>query len=622
MSDRTSETIGSRIDRGLYALFSRHAGRSRHGIDRERYRGTNRAISFEMYLSRLYGLSWIVGACLTAATAALGLALIGPEPIALGGDRPGALAGRSIPPEYAVAAVAVTTGALAKRLTITAGGTRLRWRSNARRAGIERTVPGAVRYLRTLADGSESRREMLRNVAAQDAYGETGASFERVLETAALTGSLDTGLRRVAKETPSRELLSPFLLQFRKHASQGSDSLEEYLRMESQLLSHRRSQARQRSGDYLELLAELFVVLLVLPALFVVAVTVLSVLTPELSATVDVSVLGDPSIRSLLVYGSVAFILAIGLAGALLVSELRPSTHSRRYERPAGIDTVRTATTNPASAAFVFAFPAVGVAWLLWLLDAPAANVVLLSYAAYGFPVGAVAVKREQFDDAMDRSLRDFVYVVAGHVGLGKPFGVAVETVAREESFGPLQRDISDLAFRLGLTTGSDGAATQREALDRFAERVGTPLAAQTIGLLTGALAVGSDVETTFEALQVEVGSLYHQRRKLRSVMLAYVVVGWTLAVVIVVLVVAVNAYVLDGMAHLSTVSARAVVTIDPGAIDVERDRWRFYLVTQATVLACGWFAGVASRGRYEALLHSAALVVICYLAFAGAGMV
>ena len=59
-----------------------------------------------------------------------------------------------------------------------------------------------------------------------------------------------------------------------------------------------------------------------------------------------------------------------------------------------------------------------------------------------------------------------------------------------------------------------------------------------------------------------------------------------------------------------------------PPLVDVERDAWRFYLVTQATMLACGWFAGTASRGRYEALLHSAALVVVCYAVFAGAGMI
>jgi hypothetical protein len=38
-------------------------------------------------------------------------------------------------------------------------------------------------------------------------------------------------------------------------------------------------------------------------------------------------------------------------------------------------------------------------------------------------------------------------------------------------------------------------------------------------------------------------------------------------------------------------------------------------------MLACGWFAGAASRGRYDALLHSGLLVSFAYVVFAGAGM-
>jgi hypothetical protein len=83
-----------------------------------------------------------------------------------------------------------------------------------------------------------------------------------------------------------------------------------------------------------------------------------------------------------------------------------------------------------------------------------------------------------------------------------------------------------------------------------------------------------------------------------------------------------VNAHVLDGFAQLSAVSgASGGLAIDPDAVDVERDRYRFYVVTQATMLACGWFAGIASRDRYEALFHSAALVVVCYVVFTAAGM-
>jgi flagellar protein FlaJ len=38
-------------------------------------------------------------------------------------------------------------------------------------------------------------------------------------------------------------------------------------------------------------------------------------------------------------------------------------------------------------------------------------------------------------------------------------------------------------------------------------------------------------------------------------------------------------------------------------------------------MLAAGWFAGSASRGRYEALLHSGLLVAVCHVVFAAVGL-
>ena len=578
------------LDRGLYALFSRHADRPRHDRDRDRYRGAALRIGFDTYLARVYGASWLIGVGVACLALSVALALPSTTLSAVGRTVAAAVPGLDRAPPPAVpglytAVVALGAGGAGKFVTVRAGGVYLRWRASARRSAIERTLPGAVRYLRALADGSDDNHEMLRKVARQDAYGETSAAFERVLRKAALTGSLDAGLRGVARETPSREVLAPFLLKFREHASQGTEALVGYLRMESRMLSHRQSRTRQRASDFLELLAELFIVLLVLPALLVIIVTVMSVLAPGLSTTVGLP--GAPTVRALLIYGSAGFILAVGAITAVLVSELRPPSHTPAYERPPGLALVASATVNPASAAVVALPAAAVVGGGLWALGERPLNAVLLGYAAYGLPVGLVALRRARRDDAKDREIRDFVHAVSGHVSLGKPFGAAVETVAREVDFGPLQADIDDLAFSLGLTTAGSGGDTRREALDRFVDRVGTPLARQTVGLVTGALEAGSDPETTFETLQTEISSLYHQRKQLRSAMLVYVAVGWTTALLVVGIVVAVNAYVLDGFAQLSSVSQGSTVAIDPQAVDVDRDARRFYVVTKATMLAC-----------------------------------
>ena len=618
------------LDKGLYALFSRHADRQLHDRDRQRYRSSGLETSFDLFVARLYGLAWAcavaTGASTLAGIAALpagvvatllgffgrGLPVVNEVPIP------------TVPRLYAAICLAVLVGALSRKLVVRAGGLYLARLAAARREGIERTLPGAVRYMRVLASGNNDTREMLRRVADQDAYGATADSFRDALNRASLTGSLDEGLVLVARDTPSRDLLSPFLLKFKEHASQGRDSLESYLRMEGRLLSHEQERTHQRATGYLELVAELFVVMLVFPALAVLILTVAGVLSPGLSQPV-VTPIGRFSIRTLLFYLSVLFVLVVGAGAAWAVTALRPTDRATPgYQPPSTVaGTLETATKNPASAAIVFVTPAVLAGGALWTLGYRPANVALLAYAGYGVPVGLVSVRRARLDDAKDREIRDFVHAVSGHVSLGRPFPDAVQRVSREVDLGPLQTDVDDLAFNLSLTTGLDGSDDVRAAaLDRFVDRVGTPLASQTVGLVVGALEAGSNTERVFETLETEIGRLYHERKQLRSQLLVYSAVGWTTALLVVGIIAAVNVTVLDGFSQLSSVAqSGSQMALDPDAVDPARDRYRFYLIAQATVVACGWFAGVASRGAYEALLHSGLLVVVTYLVFTGLGV-
>jgi len=619
------------IDRGLYALFAQRADGASHDSDRTRYRAADLDASFELYLSRVYGLAWscglATGVVVLLVTTVLPAAVLSEllaffqngVPVVNQIDWP------FVPQFVGALGLGLACGVLVRWLVVRGGSTYLGWVASARRNDIEATLPGAVRYLRVLASGEHDQRAMLRRVADQDAYGETAVAFQRILNRAALTGSLDEGLEHVASETPSRDLLAPFLLKFREHANQSADALEGYLQMEGRLLSHEQSRRHERATGFLELLAELFVVLLVMPALLVLIVTIMGVLSPGLSKPV-VTPVGTTTVRGLLVFGSAGFVLAAGAAASLLVTTIRPRSASAPvYTAPGSLrDLIETASLNPASAARVLAPTVPVVAGVLAVLGYRPVNVLLLSYAAHGLPVGVVAVRRARLDDAKDREIQDFVHAVSGHVSLGRPFSDAVERVAREVDLGALQSDVDQLAFTLGLTASPESDATDGRAasLDRFVERVGTPMAEQTIGLVVGALDAGSDAEDVFETLQTEIGRLYHERKALRSSLLVYVAVGWTTALLVVGIVVAVNAYVLDGFAQLSTVSGGSGITIDPNAVDPPRDRYRFYVVTQATMLACGWFAGTASRGRYEALLHSSALVLVAYVVFTGAGMV
>nr|WP_245902976.1 type II secretion system F family protein [Salinigranum rubrum] len=599
----------------MYALFARHADAPRHDRDRHRYRSTDLRTSFDLYLARVYGLSW-----LAVGVAALGVFLVGAAvsrpPLVLGGVR--------IPDTLLPVVGGILAGLVTRQAVLALGARYLWWHAAARRENIERTLPGAVRYLHVLSSGSDDLTTMFRRVADTDAYGETAVAFRKALNTAALTGSVGEGTRRVARDTPSRDVLAPFLMKFREHANQGPDALRTYLRMESRMLGFQQDRARQRAEGFLQLLSELFIVLLVLPALLVIVLTVMSVISPGLSASVTTPV-GETTVRGVVVYASAVFILVVGAAASGVVTDLRPPDQRITYTRPPGLGAVlRSATLNPASAAAVALVPGVGGAVSAWLLGVDPVDVVLVGYVAYALPVGVVSIRRARLDDAKDRELKDFVHAVSGHVTLGRPFPQAVELVATQVDLGPLNPDVADLALNLNLTSPAAGVDenVRTAALDRFVARVGTPLAEQTVGLVTGALDAGSDTETVFETLQTEVGRLYHEKRALRSALMAYVAVGWTTAVLVVGITVAVSLYVFDGFAQLSALSDTSGFVLVSDAVDLERDRFRVYVVTQATVLASGWFAGMASRDRYEALLHSGALVAACYLVYHGVGIV
>lgn len=613
------------IDRVLYALFARHADDHRHVRDRKRYRGTDLRLSFDVYLARVYGLSWL---------AALVVTLPGLGVVAAAGDSLGTLpngflplAGVGLPapsPTLVATVAALAVGGVVKAAVVRLGGQYLRWLASARRSDIERTLPGAARYLHVLSSGGDGHRAMLRKVADTDPYGETAVSIRTVLNTASLTGSLHEGLRRIARDTPSRDLLAPFLLKFSEHAQQGEAELANYLRMESRMLAHRQDRARQRATGLLELLSEVFMVLLVLPTLLVIVLTVLAVISPGLSAPVATP-LGPITPRALVVYTSALFVLGLGVGASIVVAGLRPPGQTVGYDRPPGVvATLSTATRNPASAAVVAVLPAIVAVVALRTLDTPPVDIALLGYATYAIPVGVVGVRRARLDDAKDREIKDFVHAVSGHVNLGRPFPQAVELVATDVDFGPLDPDVADLALNLGFTSPETGLDenVRTAALDRFVDAVGTPLAEQTVGLVTGALDAGSDAGTVFDTLQTEIGRLYHEKRQLRANLLAYVAVGWTTALLVVGIAAAVGLHVFDGFEQLATVRGVGGNVIEGSSIDLDRERYRLYVVTQATMLSSGWFAGTASRGRYEALLHSGALVVVCHAVFAGVGMI
>jgi flagellar protein FlaJ len=436
-----------------------------------------------------------------------------------------------------------------------------------------------------------------------DVHGGTGAEFRRVLTIATLSGRLEEGIMTAARLTAAQESLGPFLVNLRAHLAQGPEALRGFLALEARLLRHQQAAHRQQTMGMLELVAELVMVLLVVPALVVVIVTMLGPIVPVSTQVVPTPV-GARPLGELIVYLAGGFVLAVGGVAGQMVATLRPQEHVTTVTRPRGaMATVAAAGSNPAAMSIVATVPMMLVTAGLGVADGRLGLALVVGFTTWATIVGVVGWRQAREDDAKDEHLRELVHAVAGYVELGIPFGDAVDRIAQETDLGPLRPDVAHLAFDLRLRDRHPDHAgtTQEVALDRFAHRVGTPLAARTVGVIASALAAGADPRLIFERLQTQVAELYRSKQSMRAEMQVYAAVGWTTALLVVGISVAATTQLFDQLAMVSTMGGQAIAGAD----------YRVMLTTVATAIAAGWFSGMAIRDRYAGLLHAGVLSMI-----------
>lgn len=635
----------ARIDALSGLLFRRHAGARRHEVDRRRFRALHPTIAFETYIVRLYTLSWVVALLVVGVAIHLfAPALSNRGPITIPTPRwlveSGLVHGAtSSDPSNSVAAatggmdplvvlgptaqtvsLAILVGGLVYLLLHVGAKAGLAYLVGRRRAAIERTLPGAVRYLHVIAAGTTDPRALFDAVVEKRRiHGATADSLAAIQRHAAMTGSVDAGIRRVARDTPAKESLAPFLRTFRKRYREGPEPLREFLARESRLLAAEDERTHERESRYLTAVVELFVVLLVLPVILVIGTVAATVALPDRIPAVAIATL--PDMTWLLAAAGSAVILVLGGVAAFFTYLLRPSGHrwaapspSRRPQH-----VLRTCLRNPTNAAIVVGPIAAVVTIGLWAQGMPTEHAIVLGYVFLALPVGLVDVRRAWRRAAMDRMLPSFVHAVAERVDRGEPFRTAVERLAERKDFGPLQPHVSNLAYDLSVG-GHDGPVRKR-ALERFIGRIGTPLAGRTIGLAVGALDAGADTRSAIATLQTETGRLVHAERTRRSRFPVVIGLGWTVALLIVVIVVSMNLMVLDSVTAVTPGPVQGVV-VDATFGSAVGERPLFYVLTLASMLASGWFAGIAGRGVYEGLLHSGGLVAITFLVFRVVGLI
>ncbi|MFB6266846.1 MAG: hypothetical protein ABEI31_04235 [Halodesulfurarchaeum sp.] len=619
----------------FHRAFARPADAERHVDDRNRFAACGIAVPFRTAVATVNGIAWAVFAAIILGGVfgmpASGKAVIHRAAIL-------SASGTGVPDTVLIpilhGLVTVLAGGLGRAAILRGARFALQLQLRRRRIGIERTLPGAVRYLHVISAGTTDPASLLEGVVDRaDVHGETARSFERVLATAAVCGDLDTAIRRVARQSASPDVLAPFLRSFLEQSREGPDALRQFLERESRLMAQRDERDLARERGTFRLVLGSFLVLLVLPTVAVVGLAAASVFLPTLHVPTSLPFLPlpflslpwfgafrSPQLQRVVSIGGGAAILALGLLVGIVIAAIRP--HSRRWtagHRGRGIRDILQGIRQEPSDTLLLALPGgLLLILILYQLGVDPVSAGLLGYAGVGLTVGLVDRRRARVLAAKDRRLPAFVHAVADRLDRGLPFATAVNRVADEQDFGALQPDVADLSFTLRV--GTDRRPVRKAALERFVEHVGTPLAGRTIGLATGALEAGSDTATAFEAMGSETGRLAHAARARRARLPLVVAVGWLTALFVIAVVVVLNLLATGTTAPTGPGPTEGVV-VDLALTPLNADRPGFYLIAQAAMMGSGWFAGVAGRGVYEGLLHSGGLVLVTFAVFRVTGL-
>jgi Flp pilus assembly protein TadB len=603
------------LDAIAHRLFGRHADSRRHRTDRDRYAALALDRPFETFVVRVYALSWAV-----ALPVATGVARATGEWLRTGALPAGPAVVPADPSDATIllwsAVAGLLAGGVCKYLLQRAASAGLGYLVRRRRRRIDQTLPGAVRSLHVAATGTVDPRRLLDLVAARPrVHGATADRFRAIRERAALSGGIESAIKRGARDTPARDTLAPFLLSFVERSRAGERELREFLAAESRRLALEDERRHRRAGRYLRLSVGLFVLLCLGPLVVGLGIAGAAVAVPGPNAPTVIPDL--PALTATSTAVGSAVVLLLGGGAALFAFLLRPSGH--RWAAPAPAQSlgrmIVTSPSNPTNAALLL-LP-VGLGVLAWGLVAPVPlrTGVVAAYVVVALPVGLVDARRARRRAHLDGALPEFVHDLAERLDDGRPLRAAVADLARTEAYGPLDDPVRKLAADLRMMTGPEGG--RKRALERFVGRIGTPFAGRTVGLAVGAIEAGADARSAVTHLRTETGRLVHADRARRARFPVMILVGWTVAAFAVVVVVLVNRMVLATAAPSGPVAGVTVEAVAGAA----RERPLFYALTQATMLGSGWFAGISGRGVYEALFHSGALVAVTWLGFRLAGL-
>jgi len=554
----------------------------------------------------------------------------------------------------------------------------LRWeildqRAHARASQIEATLPRTVAFVYALSRSGMALPTVLETLSHnEDVYGEAARELGVAVRDMNTFGTdVITALERVAERTPSQNMaefaenLASVLGSGRELSGFLHDQYERY-----------QEEAEAQQEQYLELIstfAEAYVTVLVAGPLFFITILVVIgiVLSDTLPLLRAVVYLGVP----LASFGFVVYIDSItrstgdAIASNRSVEDARTRSiagangggvadtadpradggasdvHAGRAadvdrwgasrERVAAYDRIETvldAANRPLK--LLLDRPEVTAAvtvpaglWWVWLrtpalplqplpfartVDSPVIEATLVVLAAYGL---AYEVEKRRIG-AIERAVPDFLDRMAS---INEAGASVIESLRRltDSDLGELTPEVErtwrDVVWGATVTT----------ALDRFRERVRSPVVSRAVALVSNAVEASGDVAPVLAIAADEARSTRRLRRERRQVMVTYLLVIYVSFAVFLGIIAALTIAFIPAVEGAQLSSPGGVAGVSTGVFqgigNVDTDEYvlLFYHAAAIQGIASGLIAGQLGEGKVsDGVKHATVMLLLAYLTF------
>lgn len=243
----------------------------------------------------------------------------------------------------------------------------------------------------------------------------------------------------------------------------------------------------------------------------------------------------------------------------------------------------------------------------LFFIGVPADRTLIISLIVALFPVAWVQRSEWKEREEIERNLADFLRDLSESIKAGMPVYQAIETAA-EGDYGGLTPYVKQM--RREILVG----ISFEEALERFADRAGTPRVNRMVSLVLRASRAGGNIGAVLEAASERARKHVEYTEERRRNTSAYVAIAYVAFFVFLGVIFALTSKFFPAMAEAakSGASSRFLPGFEKGAY---QDAFFYLAVVQA--VATGTFAGKVGEGEATAgLKHTAVLVGVALVFF------